>query len=173
MERFWGRQSCQTCAIATSAPKNAGGITAGLWPQPRWNGKWSQVIRWVTRPTLDQPCRIKNNGREGEVLDEDMAGEEDLKQVTLKSWSKISLELNMTEEGAVSVEHYKKDTCRLGWEWEGQPCSCSAWAGTVWWFLSHSGWWIDLKADFSGLSNNKTFSPLFSGENHSFSLRQQ
>lgn len=33
---------------------------------------------------LDQPCQIKNNGGEGEVLEELTAEQEDLKQVTLE-----------------------------------------------------------------------------------------
>lgn len=50
--------------------------------------KWQMISSHqmsYSQLTSDWPCQIKYNEGEGEVLDEDTAGVEDLKQVTLRS----------------------------------------------------------------------------------------
>lgn len=157
--RLWKsfrRKSCQVGAIVSSGPKNTGGITTGFWAPGRWNYRF-QAVRWVFhRWHGNQPWQVKYNGREGEVLDKDKAREEDLKQNTLRSCSKIRLQCSVVEEGAAGVEHCGK--CSLHTRIRGR----SPEVVSLQCLSPHYGWWTHFKTDFSGLSNKKPFSFLFS-----------
>lgn len=151
----WTTAHLQRPASAASAPSTAdygkvserkilpGRCNSQFWPQRHWRDhNWfvtTRQMKWqmtsscqvsYSQLTRDQPCQIKHNGREGEVLDKDTAGEEDLKQVTLRSCSKIWLQPSMMEEGAAGVEHCGK--CSLHTGMQGRR-SALRWLG--WWFL--------------------------------------
>lgn len=120
--------------------------------------KWQMTSSCLvsdSQVTWEKPWQIKHNSREGKVLDEDTAGKEDLKQVTLRSSSKIRLLPSVVEEGAAGVEHCGK--CSLHPGVQGQPWGGLADGSSLQYWSLHKGWWTDFKTDFSGLSNKKPF----------------